>query len=192
MSAVKFFDVEVNATEVRKVELRLGKQRKQAPTAIMRALNRAAQSARTAATKEVRQEYHVRAKDVNKTFRTYKASRKKLAALVVSRDHKLPLDKFKFSPRTRPKRPPKGGIKVAVKKDGLKNLMHAFLVDAPGGTMIFQRVGRPRYPIRRLMGPSVPQMIGAERVRTQFFNKARETYQKRLDHEIRRLLEVSK
>ena len=90
MSAVKFFDVEVNATEVRKVELRLGKQRKQAPTAIMRALNRAAQSARTAATKEVRQEYHVRAKDVNKTFRTYKASRKKLAALEVSRDHKLP------------------------------------------------------------------------------------------------------
>src|SRR5690554_1402652 len=189
---VKFFDVRVDATEVRKVELLLGKQFKQAPTVIMRALNRAASSSKTAASKEVRQEYHVKAKDVNKTIKIYRASRKKLGALVISKDSKLPLDRFKFSPRTRPKRPPKGGIKVAVKKDGLKNLMHAFLVDAPGGAMIFERVGKPRLPIKRIMGPSVPQMLGTERVRTKFFEKARETYDKRLDHEIRRLLEVKK
>ena len=189
---VKFFDVKVDATEVRKVELLLGKQFKQAPTVIMRALNRAASSSKTAASKEVRREYYVKAKDVNKTIKIYRASRKKLGALVISKDSKLPLDRFKFSPRTRPKRPPKGGIKVAVKKDGLKNLMHAFLVDAPGGAMIFERVGKPRLPIKRIMGPSVPQMLGTERVRTKFFEKARETYDKRLDHEIRRLLEVKK
>ena len=186
------FNVVVDAKEFRKVELQLRDQQKQAGAVIARALNRAATAAKTAAVKEVRQGYYVKAKDVNKTIKIYRASRSKLGAVVVSKDSKLPLDKFRFSPRTRPKRPPKGGIKVAVKKTGLKTLPHAFLVNHDTGTQIWQRVGKDRLPIRRLMGPAVPQMLGADRVQKAFYERGREMYEQRLDHEIKRLLEGGK
>ena len=112
-------------------------------------------------------------------------------ALLKSRGELIPLDHFKYTPKQpRPKNPPKS-LKVQVKKTGYKELFHAFVADI-NGPKIWQRAGAPRLPIKRLMGPAIPQMLGQQNVREAVLQRAAETYNKRLDHEINRMLEVGK
>jgi Prophage minor tail protein Z (GPZ). len=184
------FRVIVDATEFRKTELKLGPYYKKTPIAISRALNRAAESTRTEAVRNVTANYYVTAKDARGTIQIYKASPSKLGALVVSKDSKIPLDHFKFTPK-KPNPKSHQTIKVAVKKGGLKELLHAFIADV-NGVKIFQRVGPSRLPIQRLMGPAIPVLIGSKLLREAVEKKSHETYQQRLDHEIKRTLEAAK
>ena len=184
-------EIRIDGTEIRKVELRLGQLHKKAPTVMARALNRAAQTARSTAVNEIRKKYVIKAKDIRSTMRIKKASRSKLGALLVSCGNLIPLDHFKYTPKQpRPKNPPKS-LKVQVKKTGYKELFHAFVADI-NGPKIWQRAGAPRLPIKRLMGPAIPQMLGQQNVREAVLQRAAETYNKRLDHEINRMLEVGK
>jgi hypothetical protein len=188
------FTVYINATEFKKVELRLGAQAKQASTAISRALNRAADKARTEAVKQVTGNYYIKQKLIRekKIITTYKANKTRLRSLVIVRDSPIPMNYFKFSPgQPRPKKPPAGGLKVAVKKDGIKTLKRAFVANI-NGPKIFDRVGKNRLPIKRLYGPSVAQITGVERNRTVIEKESAEMYQKRLDHEIKRIQEAKK
>lgn len=184
--------ITIDGVDIRKVEFRLGQMAKKAPDVVTRALNRAVESARAAAVQEIRQTYVVKAKEVRGTMRVIKASRKTLSAQLRSRGNLIPLDHFKYKPKQpRPKNPPKV-LQVQVKKaGGYKDLLHAFVADI-NGPKIWQRVGKARLPIRRLMGPAVPQMLGQDNVRAKVLEKALETYKKRLDHEINRMLEVGK
>lgn len=184
-------EIRIDGTEIRKVELRLGQLHKKAPTVMARALNRAAQTARSTSVNEIRKEYVIKAKDIRSTMRIKKASRSKLGALLVSCGNLIPLDQFKFKPKQpRPKNPPKS-LKVSIKKTGYKDLFHAFVADI-GGLKIYQRTTTKRLPIRRLTGPAVPQMLGQNNIRQRVLQSAYETYEKRLDHEINRTLEVGK
>lgn len=183
--------VTIDGVDIRKVELRLGQMSRKAPDAMTRALNRAVEAARTAAVREIRQDYVIKAKEARGTMRIVKASKRTLSAELRSRGHLIPLDHFRYKPKQpRPKNPPKA-LQVQVKKTGYKDLLHAFVADI-NGPKIWQRVGKSRLPIRRLMGPAVPQMLGQENVRAKVLEKALGTYKKRLDHEINRILEVGK
>ncbi|MFG6179679.1 phage tail protein, partial [Halomonas sp. THAF12] len=136
--------------------------------------------------KEVRKEYEIKSKDVGETLQVTKANRSSLGAEVRSQGELIPLDRFKVSPKTvNPKR--KSPIKVAVKKDGLKKVMGAFVLDI-NGKKVFERTGESRLPIRRLFGPSVPQMINNEAVHEEIHAQGQETFENRLDHEINRIL----
>jgi hypothetical protein len=181
------FRVIVDATEFRKTELKLGPYYKKAPTAISRALNRTAEATRTQAIKSVTANYYVKAKDARGTIRIYRASPSRLGAMVVSRDNKLPLDKFKVTPlKPRPKNPPI--LKVAVKKGSVKELIHAFVADI-NGPKVFERVDKSRLPITRLMGPAIPSLLGGSKIRQLVEKESYAVYQKRLDHEIKRIQE---
>ena len=183
--------ITIDGIDIRKVEFRLGQMAKKAPDVVTMALNRAVESARAAAVQEIRQTYTVKAKEVRGTMRVIKASRKTLSAQLRSRGNLIPLDHFKYKPKQpRPKNPPKA-LQVQVKKTGYKELLHSFVADI-NGPKIWQRVGKSRLPIRRLMGPAVPEMLGQDNVRAKVLEKALETYKKRLDHEINRMLEVGK
>ncbi len=179
--------VDVDKKQLQSVEDRLGEFNKQAPSAISRALNRAASNVNSNIKKEVRKEYNIKAGDINETLTKTKASKISLKAEVRSSGALIPLDKFKVSPKTvNPKR--KSQIKIGVKKDGLKIVMGAFVADI-NGKKVFQRESKSRLPINRLFGPSVPQMLGNEEIKTEIERQGQETFNNRLEHEINRILE---
>ncbi|MEN8702495.1 phage tail protein [Bacillus infantis] len=168
------------------VRERLGTFSRKAPNAISSALNRAVTNVSSNVSKEVRKKYTVKSSDIKQTLSKTRASRQDLHAIVKSKGELLPLDRFKVSPRSvQPKR--KKPIKVAVKKEGLKPLLGAFVGEIHG-TKVFKRVGKKRLPIRRLFGPSIPQMIENEEVRSFINQEGNETFNRRLDHEINRIL----
>jgi len=186
----------ISKYDVEKVERKLKQYGKKAPTVIMRALNRAATTARAEVITQAKENYWVTSKDVRKTMTITKASKDKLRAIVTSKATRRELAAFKVSPKNpRPKKPPKI-VKVAIKKEGgLKELLGAFVQKgtSSGKPHVLIRESKDRYPIHIKYGPSVPEMIGKNLNNRQFNmmveTKARETYQKRLDHEIKRVLE---
>lgn len=180
--------IEINSRELRDVQRRLGAYQDKAPTVISRTLNRVAANAKTNIGRKTRETYVVKAKDINATMDVRKANKTTLNALIAFRGERVPLDKYRYSPKNpRPGKPPKA-LKVAVKKDGTKELLHAFVADI-NGNKIFEREGKSRLPIKRLFGPAIPQMVGNEEVRNFVEKEAIEMYEKRLDHEIKRVIE---
>lgn len=181
------YSVEIDEKLIENVQSELGDFHKKAPSVITGALNRAVTNVNSNIKKQVRKEYIVKAEDIQKTISKTKASRGDIGAEVKSRGNLMALDKFKVSPKTiNPRR--KSPIKVAVKKGAAAPLPGAFMSDI-NGPKLFKRSGKKRLPIKRLFGPSVPQMIGNEEVRTQIEKEGQETFQKRLDQNIKRILE---
>jgi len=180
-------DINVDEKMYIEVQRKLGRFHKKAPNAISNSLNRAASNINKNVKKEVRKEYHIKSKDVGSTLKVTKASRSSLGAEVRSKGELIPLDRFKVSPKTvNPKR--KSPIKVAVKRDGLKKVLGAFVLDI-NGKKVFERTGKSRLPIKRLFGPSVPQMIGNEEVHEEIHSEGLKTFNSRVEHEIERILE---
>ncbi|MEF3312617.1 phage tail protein [Paenibacillus sp. GYB004] len=192
--------ITVDADKVKEIEQRLGEIRKQAPVVLSRALNRAAANAKTNASKKVRETYTLRAKDVNETFSVRKASRGNLSAAVTSRSGSIGLDKFKVRPlEPRHSKPPKS-LKVQVRKEGgAKKLVGAFVASV-SGNKVFQREKGSQHkkgrsgrwtelPIKRLFGPPVPEMLDRRSIREFVEQEAAQTFDKNLEHEIKRALE---
>lgn len=171
---------------LRDVQEQLGSFSKKAPNAIANALNRAVTNVSSNISKEVRKEYNIKASDIKITISKTKASKSNLSAIVRSNGNLIPLDRFKVSPRTvQPKR--KTPIQIAVKKNGLKQAVGAFVADI-NGIKVFKRESKKRLPINRLFGPSIPQMINNETIRNNINLEGKETFTRRLDHEINRIL----
>lgn len=180
--------VDVDRNMIVDIQRQLGEYHNKAPTAISRAMNRAATNINSNIKKEVRKEYNIKAGDIKDNMeKPIRSTKNRLKAEVRSIGRPIGLEKFKVSPKTvNPKR--KSPIKIGVKKDGVKAVMGAFVADI-NGKKVFERTSKSRLPIRKLFGPSVPQMIGNEEVRTEIERKGQETFQNRLEHEIGRILE---
>ncbi|WNF36411.1 phage tail protein [Bacillaceae bacterium IKA-2] len=169
------------------VQNTLGEFHKKAPNAIANALNRGVSNMNSNARKEIRKQYNIKAGDVSPTLKAFRASRASLGASVQSKGGVIPLDRFKVSPKTiNPRR--KSPIKAAVKKGGTKSLGSGFMADI-NGPKIFRRSGKSRLPIQRLFGPSVPQMLESEIIREEIQQKGQETFENRLEHEVKRILD---
>lgn len=179
--------IKISTNMVKEIEKTLGRYKSKTPIVLYRALNRAASTMRSNAAKKTRKEYHIKSSDVKKTIETIKARRSSLGALVVSEGEHVPLDKFRYKPRKpKPSNPPQ--LKVAIKRDGYKDLKDAFVTDV-NGNKIFKRVGEKRLPITRMAGPAIPQMIANDEIADYAQDRAEETFYKRLDHEVKRVLE---
>lgn len=179
----------IDDAALKDVEKRLGEFSNKAPNAIANSLNRSVSNINSNITKEVRKEYHIKATDVKATLKNFKASRSNLSASVQSRGKQIGLDKFKVSPKTAdPKR--KSQLKIAVKKDGMKQILGAFVANLHG-IKVFKRDSAKRLPISRKFGPSVPQMIGNEETVKKIETSAWATYEKNLNHYVNHLLSKS-
>lgn len=194
--------ITIDAKKIEEVEKRLGEYRKKAPQVLARALNRAAANVKTNASKKARESYTLRAKDINATLKiVQRASSNSLSAAVQSSSKSIGLDKFKVRPlEPRHKKPPKA-LKVQVKKEGgAKSLVGAFVAQV-SGNKVFKRDKSGRHqkrnkdkqwtelPINRLFGPPVPEMIGTKSVRQFVEQEAAKTFDKNLEHEMKRVME---
>lgn len=186
----------VTTDKIDTVKMYLSHIPKAVPKVIARAINRSAEAAATEMSRSVRDLYHINVKNVRSTISITKAKPSPYPmAWVKSKATRRPLIQFKVSPKNpRPKNPP-AAVRVAVKRDsGLKALPGAFVNKgiSSGMAHVLKRVGESRYPIRIKYGPSVPEMIGNPKVSQLVEQKAAETLEKRLDHEISRILEGNK
>ncbi|OPJ63689.1 phage tail protein [Clostridium chromiireducens] len=179
--------ITIDSIKFEEVERELGEYKAKAPIALSRALNRAAAKAKTNASRKAREQYNIKAKDINSTINITKANKSSLRAVLRSTGERIPLIKFKVNPSNpRPKKPPKV-LRVEVKRGGLKELIGGFVADI-NGNKVFKRTSKARLPIQQLFGPAVPQMLGTSSIKEFIENEASKVFDQRLDHEIKRIM----
>ena len=126
--------------------------------AAVRSLNRTAPQAFTAGSKEVRKEYNVKAKDINKAKQIQKANFSNLYAVI-----KIVGARFKvlsFAARE-----VKKGVTVKIKKSGGRKLIPgAFKASMRYGPGIFKRHGKARGPVQELKTISIPVVFHTKKV----------------------------
>ena len=83
----------------------------------------------------------------------------------------------------------KGGyVQTQVKRSGSATILqHAFAANF-GSIGIYERLGKSRFPIEGKYGPSTAHMMQNEKVVEQMDETISETFEKRMDHEISRIL----
>ena len=180
--------IELRIEHLERLQQILGNTPKQIPFVTARAINRAAEAARTQAGRSVREKYVVKQKDVVSTIKVKKATANNLNADIRSKGPVLKLMAFKVNPG-KPQPGRKKKVTVSVKKGSQKSISNSFVAQTSSGHVnVFTRVSRKRLPIRGHYGPSVPQMIGNESVIEFVENRASDVLDTRLQHEISRLI----
>lgn len=157
--------------------------------AIVAALNRAAEAARTDAVRKVRERYYVRAGTIRDEIRITKATLEDQRAVISAAGSPISLSKFWISPaRPLTRRRRKPVIARVVRGEG-GPIKGAFVAQMKSGHIgVFHRAGRARLPIVERYGPSVPQMLGHPDVIAYVEERAQGRLAERMDHEIARLL----
>lgn len=162
------------------------------PRAVASAANRAADGMRTDAVRETKEKYFVKAGDVRKTITFRKATAGSMIAEMISRGKRKGLREYKLSPAS-PRRGQRPQLKGAVKRSGgLKPLGPAFLVRRGSGYVPFYRTGKGRWSMEGLVSPSIPQIVKNKETVKVIETKGAERFEKRLDHEVLRLLGVTR
>lgn len=157
-------------------------------TALARAVNRTVSNVKKNISLEVRKKYLVKAADVKNSFDITNATKNKPVALVRSSGKKIDLTKF----RLRPTGMNKGehDYSVQVLKDGGMKEVPGFAAKAPTWGL-FRRTGAARYPISRLMGPAIPEMINRPDVMEYVENEANDMLKRRIQQEIKFIMKMT-
>jgi hypothetical protein len=175
--------VEIDATELVSAQKILENFGDAARPIIAKAINRATRGIRTDAARQARSEYNIRARQVRGSFVVTPAKKNRLYAAAVSKGGAISLRHFNPQP-SNPGRRPKAGVSVKVSRTR-KKIPGSFVARMPNGTLgVFQRSGRSRLPIKKLYGPSVPQMLDHDNVLPKLQDGATSRFNKNLDHEI--------
>ena len=158
--------------------------------AVGSALTRAAAAGKTVAKRAVSQEYTIsqsefltQTKNINHFIRE---SSGEISVVFGFKGYVIPL--LKFNTRTNNN----GQVVAQVKRSGAGEVLdRAFSAQSAvhGHRVMFEREGLSRLPITELYGPAAPQMMYSnEAVTDEIEQKMAETYEKRIDHEILRIL----
>ena len=156
--------------------------------AVGSALTRAAASGKTAAKGAVAEEYVIAQSDfLRETRNINHFTRTGDGGVEVSfgfAGNVIPLTRFETRVDS------SGAVSTRVKRNSARQqLDHAFRAQMGAHTGIYERIGLDRFPVRELYGPATPQMMYSnEDVMDKVEEKMVETYEKRIDHEIMRVL----
>lgn len=156
--------------------------------AVGSALSRAAATGKTAAKQPITKEYTIsqseflaRTRNINHFVRESSGG---ISVVFGFRGNVIPL--MKFNTRVNGS----GQIVTQVKRSGsAETLNRAFSAQMGGHKGIYERIGASRFPVEELYGPATPQMMYSnEEVTDGIERKVADTYEKRIDHEILRIL----
>lgn len=156
--------------------------------AVGSALSRAAAAGKTAAKKPITSEYAISASEFSARTRNINHFVREagggISVVFGFSGNVIPLMKF----NTRVGKD--GRVVTQVKRASTaETLSHAFVSQMGGHRGVYERVGADRFPVKELYGPATPQMMYSnEEVLDQIEGKMAETYEKRIEHEISRLL----
>lgn len=159
-----------------------------AKKAVGSALARAAAAGKTAVKRPITQDYAIsqseflaQTKNINHFTQDGDGG---LSVVFGFAGHVIPLMKFNTRVDS------SGRVTTQVKRSSAGAVLeHAFKSQVGSHTGIFERDGAERFPIRELFGPATPQMMYSdENVTDTVETTMAETYEKRIEHEIDRLL----
>lgn len=156
---------------------------------LSRAVNRTVSNVKSNIGKEVRKKYLIKAADVKESLHITQATANKPVALVRSTGKKIDLTKFRLRPEAL--FAGEHDYYIQVLKDGGMKEVPGFAAKAPSWGL-FRRTGAARFPIARMMGPSVPEMIGRPDVMEYIEKQGNDMLNKRVAHEIEHLMEARK
>lgn len=155
--------------------------------AVNAALQRAAASGKTQAGRFAAERYYIRKSDFmdNVTIKQHvEHNADGTISLNISyAGYVLPLLTFRTRVRS-------GGLlETQVKRGGPgSTLDHAFAARVYDRTAVFERRGKERFPVKQLYGPSTAHMMRDEEVVKRMDETIRDTYEKRIEHELERVI----
>jgi len=137
--------------------------KKVAPQATVRTLNRVAESAKVASARHIAPQMNSRQAGVKRRIYTQKATFKRLWATLVARDRALQLIEFVVGSK-KPTQQPGGkrGVVKAKVYGKVRTLPHAFIAPRKAGsskTTVYQRKTNKRLPLKQLYGPGIMQLF---------------------------------
>jgi hypothetical protein len=158
--------------------------------AINRAAKRAADTAKAESVRQLSSEYTLPASEIRGTITTRNVGGGKVGAVMNISSGPFALPKFKGVTPKEVMPPAKGPVQAQIKKGGGATLKQAFIAKMKSGHVgVFERQGEKPFPIDQKFGPSVTGMFKAnESVNDAVMKLAGETFDKRVQHELERLL----
>lgn len=177
---------------IKTIANQLGEYHDKAPTVLKQALNATAKDARSMLAEQAKEIYVIQKSRFNKAMEFEPAKSSNLSATITAKGKPLELIDFK----TNPKVPSTGANRPEVTKgkvltaSGLKRLevgnIKAFVAKfSSGHVSIVQRRTAARLPIKKLLSPSIPKMIGNEK---EVYGKVQPEIAQLLDENIRKYI----
>lgn len=180
--------IEITAEQTERVNAVLGGLQNAPNKVFHNVINRALSTVRSQSGKLVAATYQIKQSEIkrNSNMRLKRATTGDLAGHIEFAGTVIPLMKFKVSP----KEPRRKTVSVSVlRESGGKRLESAYVADLGRyGVGVFERLTSRRATSQQLFGPSVAHMMENENVLEQVEGSAQETVDKRIEHEISRIL----
>jgi len=143
----------------------------------VKAINKTARGLRTQISKRVRKDVAIKASTVKDSLSIQKARRRPQPVAVLDVDPKpIPLKHYGA-------RQVRKGVSVRVKKAGGRKLVKSAFIVKKYGSHVYQRKGKARLPLKRLLGPSVRNIVEPMRSDLEHYIK------KTLDKQIKQAIE---
>ena len=182
-------EIDIGAAELKKLQKALLGIKNGVPRVVVPAINRALYSGQTTIKREIRKSYMIKYGDI--PTKVHRAVRQPATGdaggNVTVKQGMLDLNKFPFTPK---KPGTRRMMHVQVKKGAGRNIPHAFTASMPASGYLgpFLRKGKSRLPIKKLVTIGASIMASQPVVVAAVNHEMGETLDKRLDHELQRVL----
>ena len=153
--------------------------------AVSLSLNRTLEGLRTDAARETKERYYLNSSEIKNSMSLKKSSPGDLNAVLKSRGKRKSLADYQLTPKA-PKPGARPQLRGAVKKaGGLKSLGNAFLIRRSGK---YRPYYRDNGKLHAFISPAVPQAVANDETVEKLNQSAGERFEKRINHEVLRLL----
>lgn len=180
--------IEITENQINRVHAILGGIPNGVNKAVYSTINRALITLRSTSGKLIRGTYNIKASDIktNQNMRMKRATLQDVEGTVLFAGTVIPLIKFGVNP----KEPARKKVSISVlRAQGGKRLQSAYVANLGRyGVGVFERLTSKRESSQQLYGPSVAHMMENEDVLNKAEAAAQETINKRIEHEITRIL----
>ena len=178
-----FANVTLDTSSLERAGIMIAKAPDIIKRAVSLAIDRSLQSYATESVRQSAKRYFVKQKDVRQTLTLKKSYGGKMNGAVVSTGTRRELTEYAISPKRPPVKP--GTFHGAVlRAGGLKPIPLAFLTRHNTAVIRDHFNGASR--LRVLMSPSIPQILTNRETIAASTEKAQETFERRLQHELKR------
>ena len=156
--------------------------------AMFAAMGRALSHTKTVLGREIRNEYTIKARTARSaiTAKRVKGSGSSQAEIRVKGSNLL-ANEFSLRPKTDTTGAKRKAVRLGIRKGGIRRVDRGFVNKG----ILLRRSGKSSYPIEPVFGPSVAGMAANEHVADSVCSSFRETFEKRLQHEVTRILNRS-
>jgi hypothetical protein len=175
-----------DASQLAKLEKQLAHIKKGVPKVLAPAINRALAKGKTEIKREIRKEYLIKAKDIPMTVK--RATYGQLGGAIEVKQGMLDLNKFRYSPQFAPGGRMRRPLYAQVRVGGGGTMAGGFIATAGSYSGPFIRAGASRLPINKLLTISAAIMASQPTVGPAANKAMGDTLDKRIDHELKRVL----